>query len=144
MLHSVFKDLFDQGILIFLDTENYVTNNADIDVAIFADREKFLEMYTEPVEQGWIFSYTQDLKEVLKTIKEDTCCIVEFGFNSTTEKKALEVGRELVSVLGSFKFMAHWDEKKALKEHKISTVITMEDLPPSIQELIEEFDVEDD
>jgi hypothetical protein len=142
MLQSVFKELYDQGILIFLDTDNYVTNNTDIDVAVFADREKFLQVYTEPVEQGWIFGYTLSIDEVLKTIKEDTCCIVEFGFNSDTEQKALEVGRELISVLSSFKFMAHWDER-ALKEHKVSTVITIEDLPQSIQDLIEEYDVDE-
>lgn len=141
MLQSVFKELYDQGILIFLDTENYVTNNIENGSEIFADREKFLEIYTEPIEHGWIYCHTLDLNEVLRTLKEDTCCLIEFGFNSDTEKKALEVGRALVSSLGKFKFMAHWDER-ALKEHKITTVITIEDLPPSIQDLIDDYEVE--
>jgi len=114
MLQSVFKELYDQGILIFLDTDNYVTNNIDSDPDIFADKEKFLEIYTDPIEQGWIFCHTLNLNEVLTTLKEDTCCLIEFGFNSDTEKKALEVGRSLVNTLAKFKFMAHWDER-ALK-----------------------------
>lgn len=141
MLQSVFKELYDQGILIFLDTDNYVTNNIENGSEIFADREKFLEIYTEPIEHGWIYCHTLDLNEVLRTLKEDTCCLIEFGFNSDTEKKALEVGRSLVSSLGKFKFMAHWDER-ALKEHKISTVITVEDLPQPIQDLIDDYEVE--
>ena len=141
MIQSVFKELYDQGILIFLDTENYVTNNIENGSEIFADRQKFLEIYTEPIEHGWIFCHTLNLDEVLRTLREDTCCLIEFGFNSDTEKKALEVGRSLVSSLSKFKFMAHWDER-ALKEHKISTVITVEDLPLSIQDLIDDYEVE--
>jgi hypothetical protein len=142
MLQSVFKELYDQGILIFLDTDNYVTNNNDIDIEIFTIREKFLQIYTDPIEQGWIFCYTNNLKDVLTTLQEDTCCLIEFGFNSNTEKKALDVGRALVSTLTKFKFMAHWDER-ALKEHKISTVITAEDLPQPIQDLIDDYEVDE-
>lgn len=141
MLQSVFKELYDQGILIFLDTDNYVTNNTDSDTDIFVDREKFLEIFTDPIDQGWIFCYTLNFDDVLTTLKEDTCCLVEFGFNSDTEKKALEVGRALVNTLAKFKFMAHWDER-ALKEHKISTVITVEDLPQSVQDLIDDYEVD--
>lgn len=141
MLQSVFKELYDQGILIFLDTENYITNNTDIDVDIFAERNKFLEVYTEPVEHGWIYCYTSTLNDVLTTLKEDTCCSIEFGFNSDTEKKALEVGRSLVNTLTQFKFMAHWDER-ALKDHIVSTVITIEDLPETIQDLIDEYEID--
>lgn len=141
MLQSVFKELYDQGILIFLNTDNYVTNNTDIECDVFADKEKFLQKYTEPVEKGWIYCYTLNLDEVLETLTEDTCCLIEYGFNSDTEKKALEIGRLLVNTLTKFKFMAHWDER-ALKEHKISTVITVEDLPPSIQDLLDDYEVE--
>jgi hypothetical protein len=141
MLQSVFKELYDQGVLIFLDTDNYVTNNSDIDVDLFKQREKFLELYTEPIEKGWIFCYNNNLNEVLSTLKEDTCYLIEFGFNSDTEEKALEVGRMLVSSLTRFKFMSHWDER-ALKEHIISTVITAEDLPEPIQDLIDEYEVD--
>lgn len=142
MLQSVFKELYDQGILIFLDTGTYVTNNVDIDPAMFADREKFLELYNEKkVERGWIFSYVPNLNEILKTLKEDTCCLVEFGFNSDTEKKALEIGRSLVNSLTNFKFMAHWDES-SLKEHKVSTVITVDDLPQSARYLVEDYEIE--
>lgn len=141
MLQSVFKELYDQGILIFLDTENYITNNTDIDVDIFVERNKFLEVYTEPIEHGWIYCYTSTLNDVLTTLKEDTCCSIEFGFNSDTEKKALEVGRSLVNTLTQFKFMAHWDER-ALKDHIVSTVITIEDLPETIQDLIDEYEID--
>ncbi len=141
MLQSVFKELYDQGILIFLDTDNYITNNVDVDLDIFVNREKFLEMYTDPIEHGWIFCYTTNFNDVLTTLQEDTCCLIEFGFNSNNEKKALEVGRSLVNALTKFKFMAHWDER-ALKDHKISTVITVEDLPQNIQDLIDDYEVE--
>ena len=141
MLQSVFKELYDQGILIFLNTDNYVTNNVDIDLEMFVNREKFLELYSDKVELGWIFCYSSNLNETLSTLKEDTCCLIEFGFNSDTEKKALDVGRSLVNVLTSFKFMAHWDER-SLKEHKVSTVITVEDLPQSVQDLVEEYEIE--
>jgi hypothetical protein len=143
MLQLVFKELYDQGILIFLDTDNYVTNNvSDIDPSIFNNREKFREVYTDPIEHGWIFCYTSNLNEVLETLKEDTCYLIEFGFNSDTEKKALKVGRALVNTLAKFKFMAHWNER-ALKEHKVSTVITVEDLPQSTQDLIDEYESEE-
>jgi len=149
MLQHVFKELYEQGILIFLDNDNYVTNNSDIsnyvsvygdtELSFLVDRAKFSQLYTEPVEQGWIFCYTKNLNDVLTTLKEDTCYLVEFGFNSDTEKKALDVGRALTNALKTNKFMANWNEK-ALKEHKVSTVITVEDLPESVQELIENMD----
>jgi hypothetical protein len=141
MLSTVFKELYDLGVLIFLDTDKYVINNAVIDVECFANRKKFLEMYTEPIEVGWVFVYTKSFDEVISTIKEDTCYLIEFGFNSDTEKKALEVGRLLTNSLIKNKFMAQWTEK-AVKEHKVSTVITSEDLPENVQELIEEYEIE--
>lgn len=142
MLQLVFKELYDQGILIFLDTDNYVCNNTtDTNVEVFENREEFLKIYKEPIEYGWIFCYTSNLNDVLTTLKEDTCCLVEFGFNSDTEKKALEVGRALTNTLAKFKFMAHWGER-ALKEHKISTVITVEDLPQSIQDLVDDYEID--
>ena len=141
MLHDVFKELYSQDILIFLNTDNYVTNNGDSDPDIFVDREKFLEMFTDPIKKGWIFCHTKNLNNVLAILQEDTCCLIEFGFNSDTEKKALEVGRALVNALVKFNFMAHWDER-ALKDHIISTIITVEDLPPSIQDLIDDYEVE--
>ncbi|AHL67549.1 hypothetical protein DH26_gp055 [Chloriridovirus anopheles1] len=140
MLHSVFKDLYDQGVLIFLDTDNYVTNTCD-DVDYFANRDKFTQMYTEPIKVGWIWSYAPSLDEVVRTLKEDTCYLIEFGFNSVNEKKALEVGRMLVNSLSKFEFMAQWNER-ALNEHKISTVITSENLPQSVQDLLEEYELE--
>lgn len=142
MLQSVFKELYDKGILIFLNTDNYVTNNIDIDFDVFASKKKFLELYTDKIELGWIFCYTLNLNEVLQSLKEDTCYLVEFGFNSDTEKKALEVGRTLVDSLSKFKFIARWDER-ALKDHKISTVVTAEDLPQSIQDLIDDYEIEE-
>jgi hypothetical protein len=137
MLHSVFKDLDDQNILIFLDTSNYITNNENIDLNIFEDRKKFLELYNDHVEQGWIFSYIQDVNEVLNILREDTCCTIEFGFNSDSEKKALEVGRKLVSSLKKFKYIANWDEE-ALKTRKITTVVMVTDLPESFQKMLHE------
>lgn len=142
MLQSVFKELYDKGILIFLNTDNYVTNNIDIDSGVFASKKKFLELYTDKIELGWIFCYTLNLNEVLQSLKEDTCYLVEFGFNSDTEKKALEVGRTLVDSLLKYKFIARWDER-ALKDHKISTVVTAEDLPQSIQNLIDDYEIEE-
>ena len=139
MLQSVFKELYDQGILIFLDAENYVTNNVDIDPVLFADRKQFIEMYNEPIESGWVFCYTENLNKVLTTIKEDTCFLIEFGFNSDTEKKALEVGRALVNALIKHEFMTNWTEE-TMKDHKISTVITIEDLPEKIQDMFDDYD----
>lgn len=137
MLQNVFKELDDKNILVFLDTENFVTNNtSEVDIGVFSDREKFIELYQEPIKNGWIFCFNTSLENVLKTIQEDLCCLVEFGFNSDTESKALEVGRNLVESLKKFKFHAHWDER-AISEHKISTVITFKDLPEKIQDLID-------
>jgi hypothetical protein len=141
MLQSVFKELYDQGILIFLDTDNYVTNNTDLEVDTFVDRGKFLEIYTDPIDQGWIFCYTTNFDDVIETLKDDTCYLIEFGFNSDTEKKALEVGRALVGALTKHNFRTRWDEK-ALKYHKISTVITVENLPQNIQDMVEEYESE--
>ena len=93
-------------------------------------------MYNEPIESGWIFCYTENLNKVLTTIKEDTCFLIEFGFNSDTEKKALEVGRALVNALIKHEFMTNWTEE-TMKDHKISTVITIEDLPEKIQDMFD-------
>lgn len=142
MLHSVFKDLYDQDVLIFLDTDTYVTNTFE-DVEYFENRSKFVQIYTEPIKKGWIWCNTTNLKDILRTLKEDTCYLVEYGFNSDTEKKALEVGRMLVNSLNKCKFeMARWDER-ALNEHKISTVITVEDLPQPIQDMVEEYELDE-
>lgn len=142
MLQSVFKDLYDQGILIFLNTDNYVTNNIDVDdIEIFSNRDKFMKLYNDKIELGWIFCHTLNLNEVIRTLKEDTCYLLEFGFNSDTEKKALEVGYSLVNSLTKFKFMTHWDER-SLREHRISIVITTEDLPKTVQELVDEYELE--
>ena len=135
MLQYVFKELYDQGVLVFLSVDNYVTNNDEIDHKIFEDRNKFLEMYDEPIELGWVYCYTSSLNNIIDTIQEDTCCMIDYGFNSDTEKKALQVGRILVNSLIKYKFMAPWNEK-VLNEHKVSTVITTEDLPENIQEMI--------
>lgn len=144
MLHSVFKELYDQGVLIFLNTDNYVTNNIDIDIKTFVNREEFLQIYSEKVERGWIFCHSSNLNDVLRTLKEDACCSIEFGFNSDTEKKAIQVGRFLVNLLkeNNFKFMAHWDED-SLKLHKVKIVITAKDLPQSVQDLIEKYEIDD-
>ena len=112
-----------------------MTNNINIDVEMFSNREKFLELYPDKILKGWIFSCATNLDEVISVLQDDTCCLVEFGFNSDTETKALEVGRSLVASLNKFKFMAHWDER-SLKEHKITTVVTTEDLPEAIQNLV--------
>lgn len=138
MLHSVFKDLYDQGVLIFLDTDTYVTNNGGTP-ELFSDKDAFLRDYEGVVTHGWIWCYTRDFNKVLKDLKEDTCHLIEYGFNSDNEQKALNVGRMLINSLNKFKFMAHWDER-ALKEHKVSTVVTTKDLPDSVQTMVEEYE----
>jgi hypothetical protein len=141
MLHSVFKDLYDQGVLIFLDTGTYVTNSCGTP-ELFSDKNAFLRDYTEGViTHGWIWCYTRDFNKVLKDLKEDTCHLIEYGFNSDNEQKALNVGRMLINSLNKFKFMAHWDER-ALKEHKVSTVVATEDLPDSVQTMVEEYETD--
>ena len=142
MLQSVFKDLYDQEVLIFLNTDNYLTNNDEkIDLNIFINRDKFLENYKEPIKLGWIFTYNMDLNRVVKEIQDDTCCSIEFGFNSDTEKKALEVGRMLVESLKKFGFIAKWDEH-ALKNHIISTVVAYCDISEQVQDLINVSDLQ--
>jgi hypothetical protein len=145
MLQSVFKELYNAGALIFLDTDTYITNNTPMSVDHFTDRDKFARVYSEPVEHGWIYCHCgrDELQDVVRVFKEDACCLVEFGFNADTEKKALELGRLLVKSLLKFHFMAHWDEV-ALKDHKISTVVTMEDLPACLRNIVENADDDDD
>jgi len=151
MLQQVFKELYEQGILIFLDNDSYVTNNAeltdyitatdDTELTCLTDRDKFKEIYPEKIEKGWIFCFTKNLETVLTTLKEDTCYLVEYGFNSDTDEKAAKIGRALSTALtlNKFKITSHWNEK-TLKDRKVSTVITVEDLPIQTQILVENFD----
>jgi hypothetical protein len=136
MLQAVFKELYDQGILIFLNTDTYITNNtSDVDAETFADRASFLKMYGDTVERGWIFCHTKRIEDVVADLREDTCCMVEFGFNSDTEKKALDVGRCLYHCLTKFDYITRWDEA-ALKTRKLSTVIKLDSVPQGVRDLV--------
>lgn len=140
MLQSVFKELYDQGVLIFLDTNTYVTNNTDAGIENFTDRAKFMSMYDEPVEHGWIFCRASLLDDVLKTLKEDTCYMVEFGFNSDTETKAIAVGKRLYDALIKFDYVTSWNEN-VLETRSLSTVVTVDNLPRTVRDMVE---VDDD
>lgn len=135
MLQSVFKELYDQGVLIFLDTTTYVTNNTDVDVENFTDKNRFMSMYGQDVELGWIFCHTRLLKDVLTTLKEDTCYLVEFGFNSDTESKAMSVGKSLYKSLTKFDYVTSWNET-VLKTRTLSTVVTLKNLPRTVQDMM--------
>lgn len=127
MLHSVFKDLYDQGVLVFLDTKNYVTNTCG-SPECFEDRERFLREYGEPVEIGWVWCYTTSLNDVFEDFDNDACHLIEYGFNGDSDRKTSQLGQTLVVVLNKYGFIAKWDEK-ALVCKKISTVISRENLP---------------
>jgi hypothetical protein len=126
MLEKVFTELYERGIMLFLDIDSYCTNTVDIN--ILKQREEFLQNFDEPIEKGYVFTFNTSLADLYKEIEEDSCAVIKYGFESDTDDKAHEVGRNFVEILNNNGFIIEWTE--SIKDKKIITiVITDEDIP---------------
>ncbi len=52
MLENVFIELYERGILLFLDVNSYCKNSDDADLNILKGRKEFLKYFDEPLEKG--------------------------------------------------------------------------------------------
>jgi len=140
-LQLIFKELNDKDVLIFLDIENYISNNEccheietnfNIPVnELFTNSDKFRQFYTEDVKKGWIWCYSNmEIETSIEKLLEDGCYRVEFGFNAHTAAKTTELGDLIVQCLEKQGMIAQWKKQTC---NKILTIITIKDLPPSFQ-----------
>ncbi len=51
MLENVFIELYERGILLFLDVNSYCKNSDDADLNILKGRKEFLKYFDEPLEK---------------------------------------------------------------------------------------------
>lgn len=138
MLNEVFTELYNKGIMLFLDIDSYCLNTTD--VGILKNREEFLLHFTQPIEKGYVFTLNTDLNKLYKEIDEDSCAAISYGFESDTDDKAHDVGRNFVEVLSKYGFFIEWTEK--IKNSKIITIVISEkDIPldSQIQMYAEQF-----
>lgn len=128
MLENVFIELYERGILLFLDVNSYCKNTEDADVDILKGRKKFLECFDEPIEKGYVFTFNTDLEKIFKEIEEESCAVISYGFESDTDDKADDVGRNFVEILNNNGYTIEWTE--SVKDTKtITIVIDEKDIP---------------
>jgi hypothetical protein len=128
MLENVFIELYERGILLFLDVNSYCRNTEDADVDILKGRKKFLECFDEPIEKGYVFTFNTDLERIFKEIEEESCAVISYGFESDTDDKADDVGRNFVEILNNNGYTIEWTE--SVKDTKtITIVIDEKDIP---------------
>ena len=118
MLENVFTELYEKGILLFLDVDSYCINNTD-DVETLQKRNEFLQCFTEPLERGYIFTFNTDINHILKEIDEESCATISYGYESDTDEKADDVGRDFVEILNRHGFLIEWTE--TIKDKKVKT-----------------------
>lgn len=135
MLENVFADLYDSGILLFLDTSNYIENTVDFD--ILNKRKTFFENYSEPVVKGYIYTFTTDLESILSEINEDSCAVIKYGFESDTDEKAEQVGMVFIEILTKYGFLKNGINIKKILENKcLSIVLDKEDVKEKQNKLL--------
>jgi hypothetical protein len=128
MLENVFIELYEKGILLFLSVDSYCKNSEDADLEILKDRNKFSEHFDEPIEKGYVFTLNTDFKKLLQEIEEESCAVIKYGFESDSDDKADDVGRNFVEVLNNHGYITEWTE--SVKDNKtISIVIDENDIP---------------
>lgn len=128
MLENVFIELYERGILLFLDVDSYCKNSDDADLNILKGREEFLKYFDEPLEKGYVFTFNTDIHKLYKEIEEDSCAVISYGYESDTDDKADDVGRNFVEILNKNGYITDWTEE--VKDSKtIKIVIDENDIP---------------
>ncbi len=128
MLENVFIELYERGILLFLDVNSYCKNSDDADLNILKGRKEFLKYFDEPLEKGYVFTFNTDIHKLYKEIEEDSCAVISYGYESDTDDKADDVGRNFVEILNKNGYITDWTEE--VKDSKtIKIVIDENDIP---------------
>lgn len=128
MLENVFIELYERGILLFLDVDSYCKNSDDADLNILKGRKEFLKYFDEPLEKGYVFTFNTDIHKLYKEIEEDSCAVISYGYESDTDDKADDVGRNFVEILNKNGYITDWTEE--VKDSKtIKIVIDENDIP---------------
>ena len=126
MLEKVFTELYERGIMLFLDVDSYCINTVDIN--ILKKRDEFLQHFDEPIEKGYVFTFNTSLEKLYKEIEENCCAVIKYGFESDTDDKAHDVGKNFVEILNNNGYLIKWTEY--VKNKRIVTiVISQEDIP---------------
>jgi Domain of unknown function (DUF6891) len=129
MLEKVFTELYERGVMLFLDVDSYCTNTADVN--ILKKRNEFLQCFDEPIAKGYVFTFNTSLEKLYKEIDEDSCAIISYGFESDTDDKAHDVGKSFVEILNDNGFEIKWTE--SVKDKKTVTIVITEDDVPSMK-----------
>lgn len=128
MLENVFIELYERGILLFLDVDSYCKNSDDADLNILKGRKEFLKYFNEPLEKGYVFTFNTDIDKLYKEIEEESCAVISYGYESDTDDKADDVGRNFVEILNKNGYITDWTEE--VKDSKtIKIVIDENDIP---------------
>ncbi|AAK82251.1 391R [Invertebrate iridescent virus Kaz2018] len=128
MLENVFIELYERGILLFLDVDSYCKNSDDADLNILKGRKEFLKYFDEPLEKGYVFTFNTDIHKLYKEIEEESCAVISYGYESDTDDKADDVGRNFVEILNKNGYITDWTEE--VKDSKtIKIVIDENDIP---------------
>lgn len=128
MLENVFIELYERGILLFLDVDSYCKNSDDADLNILKGRKEFLKYFNEPLEKGYVFTFNTDIHKLYKEIEEESCAVISYGYESDTDDKADDVGRNFVEILNKNGYITDWTEE--VKDSKtIKIVIDENDIP---------------
>ncbi len=70
MLENVFIELYERGILLFLDVNSYCKNSDDADLNILKGRKEFLKYFDEPLEKGYVLHSIQISINYIKKLKK--------------------------------------------------------------------------
>lgn len=139
MLENVFIELYQRGVLLFLDINSYCKNTENADIDILKGRKQFLKCFDEPLEKGYVFTFNTDLDKLFKEIKEESCAKISYGFESDTDDKADDVGRNFVEILNNNGYMIEWTE--LVKDNKIITIVIDEKDIPNFNEYNNEDEI---
>jgi hypothetical protein len=129
MLEDVFTDLYNSGVLFFLDTDNYIENT--VDMKFLKDRQLFIKNYSGPITIGYIYTSIEPKELIIDELQSDSCAIVDYAFESDTDEKTLVLGELFVDILVKHKYLPVVPKaviEDILARKCLSIVITAEDI----------------
>lgn len=138
MLEKVFTQLYEEGVLFFLDVGNYCISTAPL--STLSKREEFLKCFDQTIEKGYIYSHNTSLSSIMDELMEDSCTTITYGFDSDTDEKADNVGQLFVRILKDNGYIVDWTEQIS-RTRKIPLIIDSDQLcldHPQQPKLVEE------
>lgn len=125
MLEKVFTQLYEEGVLFFLDVGNYCISTAPL--STLSKREEFLKCFDQTIEKGYIYSHNTSLTSIMDELMEDSCTTITYGFDSDTDEKATNVGQLFIRILKDNGYIVDWTEQMS-RTKKVPLIIDSEQL----------------